>query len=218
MITVEIILILIGVVFLIGSFMVKDKLSKKDIDKIAELSQDELKIIVDKQLASAKVTIEDAIDEAIEDSKDITALAMEKESNEKIIAISEYSDTVLESMNQTHNEIMFLYSMLNDKHKEMTEFAGELHQLSAKLSNINVEDVINKVEQIEEPVNHKDAFESYVVKRQEERSDVRNNNDEILLLHNTGKSDIEIAKELGLGLGEVKLVIGLFKGAVSDEI
>lgn len=39
-----------------------------------------------------------------------------------------------------------------------------------------------------------------------------NNNKQILDLHNAGKSNIEIARELGLGMGEVKLVIDLFRG------
>lgn len=39
-----------------------------------------------------------------------------------------------------------------------------------------------------------------------------NNNDKILQLHNEGKSNIAIAKQLGLGVGEVKLVIDLFEG------
>lgn len=41
-----------------------------------------------------------------------------------------------------------------------------------------------------------------------------NNNDRILRLHKEGYSNVDIAKELGLGVGEVKLVINLFKGAV----
>ena len=39
-----------------------------------------------------------------------------------------------------------------------------------------------------------------------------NNNEKILELHNAGKSNVVIAKELGLGVGEVKLVIDLFEG------
>ena len=39
-----------------------------------------------------------------------------------------------------------------------------------------------------------------------------NNNERILELASKGKSNVEIAKELGLGIGEVKLVIDLFKG------
>lgn len=39
-----------------------------------------------------------------------------------------------------------------------------------------------------------------------------NNNERILEMHNQGKSNVAIAKELGLGVGEVKLVIDLFEG------
>ena len=39
-----------------------------------------------------------------------------------------------------------------------------------------------------------------------------NNNEKILELNAKGKSNVEIAKELGLGIGEVKLVIDLFRG------
>jgi DNA-binding NarL/FixJ family response regulator len=38
-----------------------------------------------------------------------------------------------------------------------------------------------------------------------------NNNEQILKLYKQGKSKIAIAKELGLGVGEVKLVIDLYK-------
>ena len=43
-------------------------------------------------------------------------------------------------------------------------------------------------------------------------SNMRNSNDRILELHKAGKSTVAIAKELGLGIGEVKLVIDLFEG------
>ncbi|MBQ7833104.1 MAG: helix-turn-helix domain-containing protein [Lachnospiraceae bacterium] len=38
-----------------------------------------------------------------------------------------------------------------------------------------------------------------------------NHNEKILALHNEGKSNVAIAKELGLGVGEVKLVIDLYR-------
>ena len=38
-----------------------------------------------------------------------------------------------------------------------------------------------------------------------------NHNEEILRLYKEGKSNVAIAKELGLGVGEVKLVIDLAK-------
>ena len=39
----------------------------------------------------------------------------------------------------------------------------------------------------------------------------RNNNERILDLFQQGRSTVAIARELGLGVGEVKLVIDLFK-------
>ena len=39
-----------------------------------------------------------------------------------------------------------------------------------------------------------------------------NNKEKILKLHREGMSNMAIARELGLGIGEVQLVIGLFEG------
>ena len=243
MVTVEIILILIGVVFLIGSFFVKDKLSQKDVEKIAELSEDEINIIVEKQINKAEGIIEDKIDENIEEAQEKTVRAMEKESNEKIMSISEYSDTVLESMNKTHNEIMFLYSILNDKHKDLSDFANSLQKISDKISNfekveekidnfekedkkadivnelhdINTINVVNAIDDNSDD-DANEAFATYVTEQREKKRSIINNNDNILRLHKQGIDDVEIAKQLGLGLGEVKLVIGLYKGENTDEI
>ena len=41
---IEIILLLVGCVFMIGSFFISEKLSSSELNKIAELSEDELKI------------------------------------------------------------------------------------------------------------------------------------------------------------------------------
>ncbi len=229
MITVEIILIIIGIIFLIGSFMVKDKLSAKDVENIAQLSEDELKIIVNKQLKKAQSAIETNIEDAIEESKEMTVRAMEKESNEKILSISEFSDTVMESMNKTHNEIMFLYSMLNDKHKDLSEFAGKLQELADRVSkmDLNIEKEVQAQQPVVEPVvmhdekdenDENDAFATFVAQQQTSNLNVMNNNDSILTLHKRGMTDIDIARELGLGLGEVKLVIDLFEKGRPDEI
>ena len=189
---VEIILILAGLVMMIGSFMVTEKLSGAELDRIAELSQNEIKKILENKLKDAEAAIEDQIDHAIEDSTDKVERALDKETNEKMLAIGEYSDTVMEKMNQTHNEIMFLYSMLNDKHTELTKLAGQIGEMSAEIG-----------ESLEE------AKES-VVKETEEVK--------ILALYSQGKSYVEIAKELGLGQGEVRLVVGLYKGVDTSEV
>ena len=228
MTAVEITLIIVGIVFLLVSFLVQEKLSPKDIESITNLSENELKIIVEKQLKNANDQVEDAITAGGEDKTETTKRALEKETNEKIMAIDEYSNTVLESMNKTHNEILFLYSMLNDKHTELTDLATQLQQFSEHMKNtenevlenlaLAAQDVRQKVNETK-PIDENEAIlASLGTDGQEADQDQINHNDRILMLHQQGFSDVEIARELGLGLGEVKLVIGLFKGEESVEV
>lgn len=228
MTAVEITLIIVGIVFLLVSFLVQEKLSPKDIESITNLSENELKIIVEKQLKNANDQVEDAITAVVEDKTETTKRALEKETNEKIMAIDEYSNTVLESMNKTHNEILFLYSMLNDKHTELTDLATQLQQFSEHMKNtenevlenlaLAAQDVRQKVNETK-PIDENEAIlASLGTDGQEADQDQINHNDRILMLHQQGFSDVEIARELGLGLGEVKLVIGLFKGEETVEV
>lgn len=234
----EITLIVIGVVFLVGSFFVSDKLSQKDVDQIAKMSEEELRVILDRQLEKAKTEIQNAIETGIDETTEETKRALEKETNDKINGISEYSDTVLESINKSHNEIMFLYSMLNDKHKDLTDLAANLQKLTANLHDVEQqmtektlraqarlqqpEPTIEKpakVQKKEIPVEKKVKSENIkkaveVKKKPETDTEIneKNDNDAILRLHAEGKSDVEIAKLLDRGLGEVRLVIGLHRG------
>jgi hypothetical protein len=223
MIGIEFVLVIIGLAFLVVSFFVQEKLSPKDIDSINSLSEKEINLIVEKHLKNANNQVEDSIEQMMDEALGISERAMEKESNEKIMAISEYSNTVLESMNKTHNEILFLYSMLGDKHTELTSLASQLQVFSDQLKSTENEvlhnlaeaakEVENRVVQTE-PVDG-DAMVRASVEaehmQEEDGGDGINHNEEILTLHRQGRPDVEIARDLGLGLGEVKLVIGLFQ-------
>ena len=229
MLAVEIVLILIGVAFLVGSYFVEERFSEKDIQEISKMSETQLNMIVDKQVKSAKTQVENSVDEIIDESLAVTKRGLEKETNEKIMAISEYSDTVLETMNKTPNEIMFLYSMLNDKHAEMTEFAGALQKYSKSNKQPQQENVI-LAEETETVHKVKEQEPVFVVRPNVTRTNIEetlnkanqemegtqesvflNKNEQILNLHKKGKSDVEIAKTLDCGLGEVRLVLGLYK-------
>ena len=225
MTAIEITLIIVGTVFIVSSFLVQEKLSKKDIERITQMSEAELQVIVENQLKNADSQISDAIEENIGNHMEFSKRSMEKTTNEKIMAINEYSDTVLESMNKTHNEIMFLYSMLNDKHKELTELAGELGELQDEIREQESDTIrrfqseIASVEQrveAAEPMPEQELLAASTGTHPV--SAERNHNEDILFLHSAGKSDVDIAKDLGLGLGEVKLVIGLFKEGENSEI
>lgn len=215
---VEIILILVGLVLMVGSFMVTEKLSESDLNTIAELGQNEIKRILDKRLEEAEQTIEEQIDTAIDGSINKVERGLDKETNEKMKAIGEYSDTILEEMNKTHSEIMFLYSMLNDKQADLTELTARIGKLAA-----DVEQEMEEAKEVQEEIQKKAALEEEPEEEiqelpADEQEEIFNHNEKILELYKEGRSFVEIAKTLGLGLGEVKLVIGLFKGDEAGEV
>ena len=220
---VEILLLVIGVVFFVASFFIAEKLSPSELGKIGELSNEEIQKVMERELQRATASIGSRVEEKVEEVLVKTADSMENECNDKIKAIGEYSDTVIESMNKTHNEIMFLYSMLNDKHVELTDFSSRLQGLASDLKKQDEEitDHLNRQAVFEE---RKEEQISLVREEKKEEAffpeendanmdfgDVRHN-DAILALHKNGKTAIDIARELGLGLGEVQLVIGLYEG------
>lgn len=228
---VEWILLLIGSIFMVGSFFVTEKLSPSELNKIAELSEEELKKIIERGLENAKSRIEESIDEQLNASMDKVDCALEKETNDKIMAISDYSDTILESMNKTHNEIMFLYSMLNDKHTELTGMVSDLQRLAADVRNLEENYSTQTTLEIPSapipqavpvmPVSEEPAEAAYTKEPQmsepEKEETVKtserdNVNQEILTMHREGLSEVEIARNLGMGVGEVRLIIGLYRG------
>lgn len=248
MTTIEIILLLVGCVFMIGSFFISEKLSSSELNKIAELSEDELKKIIEREVNNAGTQMDDVIEQKIEEAGEQAERAMEKESNEQIMQIHEYSETVMESMKKTHDEIMFLYSMLNDKHTEMTSMTGDLQRLAADIRNLQenlsakadtpIRKPVAESHVVQQPVMKQNAVvqpmtetidvqpepEVQVNRFQEiqepeqktekpETADAQGmSNDMILKLYEQGLSKVEIAKQLGRGLGEVNLVIELYKG------
>lgn len=125
----EIILIVIGVlIFLLGYLM---PARKKDLDEEVQLiSEDEVRRMVDDEAEHVKERIEDIVGEAINYSIERAERAMERVSNEKIMAINEYSDTVLEEINKNHKEVVFLYDMLNDKHDNLMTTINEASTLA----------------------------------------------------------------------------------------
>lgn len=205
---------------MVGSFFITERLSPSELNKIAELSKDELGRIIDGALSDASSKVEEAIQTQIDASSEQVERALEKETNEKIMAISEYSDTVMENMNKTHNEIMFLYNMLNDKHAELTGLATDLQKIAANVKSIQdglakkkaPEPVpVAKPESVEEKVETKEQ-KIPAVKKKENPDTEENHTGKILEMRKKGMQSVEIAKALGVGLGEVNLVLGLYKG------
>jgi hypothetical protein len=314
----EIVLVVIGLIIFSGSFFVTEKITASSDQIKAAIDINEVDKLIKQQINGMQDDIQTLINQTVEDSTDGVKRSMEKLSNEKIMAIHDYSDTVMDSINKNHNEVMFLYGMLNDKNKEIKDTAelitkankgitkkvSEAQILSEKMdkqiSELNkfatnqkesmdrltksaetievLEEQINKIEQMalqfskdmnvgmtkenrtntlsgnsesksisfdweqgnnntetdselgfdQEDVEAEAILESLFSADSEEvleeiygsftnekrniEEDMSNNNNKILEMSKEGLLPREIAKTLGLGVGEVQLVIDLFEG------
>lgn len=244
---IEIILIIVGMVFILASFWVTEKLSPDELEHISELSKEEMSVMLERELDKSRQRVVDIVEETIDASKEQTERSLEKQTNEKIMAINEYSDTVIEKMNKTHNEIMFLYSMLNDKHTELTDFTSELSQHLQQFKSQEKEMTNHFLNQLknakppepkpqapapvpaapaekqvqpaaapvaatdkEQPAEAADSKKNQKASGSETEEEV-NVREEILRLYEEGRDSVAIAKKLGLGVGEVRLILGLYK-------
>ena len=225
----EIVLLIAGGIIFILSFFIPDK---KDA-RTGNLREEEIRDLVNRELESMRNHVDEVVEEAVTYAVEKTERSLERLSNEKIMAVNEYSDTVLTQIHKNHEETMFLYDMLNNKHEnlkntmsEVTRTVKEAERFMDELKSLPPEAAHSFQEEPEE-VQAQAAFcetEISQENRQTEPRDreeeeglpeiaeqERNNNEKILTLYGQGKTAVTIARELGLGVGEVKLVIDLFQ-------
>lgn len=298
---VEIVLLIVGAAVFVLSFFIPDKNNKREsrIDKKA------IDAAVDESIGNVKGRLEAVVDEAVSYAIEKSERLMERVTNEKLGAVDEYAGSVLESINKNHQEVMFLYDMVNNKSVELKNTVREAQAAQAETktgiariaeaaqaalnndtkdnvsSSSGVDEVaaissednvlrplgesvpVVSIEQYEEkeesaqeeilsalnigsvgatydsgenegpsldiikPKSEKKAKKSAGDKAPMSKGKVptvditmnsnsttgNNKNEMILKLHRMGKSNVEVARELGLGMGEVKLVIDLFEGS-----
>lgn len=195
---------------------------------------------------------------------------LEALSNDKIMAVGEYSDQIIEKIDTNHKEVVFLYQMLKDKEEELKSTAQELENV-----RIECEKLIREKEVLEKevpaatnaPVVNSSAEDNYLIEetsenasentkssqsqntgskknnkktsgngkktsvlsnaqserqygwgealalaeeQQDSADNISERNQEIIELYKQKKSVLEISKLLGMGQGEVKLVIDLY--------
>lgn len=232
----QIAMIMIGIVCLIGSFFVSEKLSKADLEEMKKMSDEEIKDIIDSKMQEAASQIDERLQEKVDLATAQMERSGEKETNEKIMAISEYSDTVLSSMNKSHDEIVFLYDMLNEKQERVTELMKELTLMQSAVAQmeetlddkllktgVSMEEEAEVLQQenpdaIEPKQTLEEAFRIQVSSNDAGVDEEPQQNEQILSLYREGMSEVDIAKQLGRGLGEIKLVLGLFGEEQKHEV
>lgn len=131
---VEIILLIIGIGAFAASFFVRtsgEQLSREERKRTDE----EIKARIDKQMEEAAAKINQSVDDAVQYAVDKTERSLERVSNEKIMGVSEYADTVLTDIHKNHEEVVFLYDMLNDKQTALKNSAAEVEK-TAKAASV----------------------------------------------------------------------------------
>ena len=238
----EIVLLIAGIIIFTGSFFLPLGGEKNTgIDKKA--AKEEIHGLVEEEMNTVRSKMQDKIEETSEDAIEKAERSLERLTNEKIMAVNEYSDTVLQEIHKNHEEVMFLYDMLNSKHANIKDTVSKMDKAVKAAENKTVENKTaenktaeNKAAADKNAVDKTAADKTAGTMAEEKIADTsqtesliqpenspeigfmgetvqegQNNNEKILEMHRQGKSTVAIAKELGLGVGEVKLVIDLYK-------
>lgn len=217
----EVILLIAGILIFIGSFLLPSgKTEESGINK--EAAKEEIKGLVEEEMQTVRSRMQDKMEETSEDALEKVERSLERLTNEKIMAVNEYSDTVLQEIHKNHEEAMFLYDMLNSKHANIKDTVSKMDK-AVKEAEDKAKDRAEAMEKpgkengveekkVETPTETPEPSESPEIGcKGETAEEGQNNNEKILEMHRQGKSTVAIAKELGLGVGEVKLVIDLYK-------
>ena len=128
----EIALLVIGVIIFVISFLMPEVPMRKS-DREIEAEQKEARRLVEAEVDTMRLRVGEATSETVGYAVDKAERSLEKVSNEKIMAVGEYAETVLEEINKNHQEVMFLYDMLKDK---QTDLSNTIREADAAVSRI----------------------------------------------------------------------------------
>ena len=280
----EIVLIIRGTAIFGISFFMTEKLSSSDVEYIKKISEKEINIILEKELTNAKDVIDDRIKDKVDDGIEEIERATDKDTNDKLLSMNEFSDTVLDSMNRSNEEVVFLHRMLNEKEAKIESLEKNLLDLEKRVMDskkaldldrlklaeersdldrekekkreaeeARVREEEEKKKVMVDMTSLKEAFQNKIsedrkeekrvegVKKQEAQREpvltgiglaamkkaqkevqeshmesVDEDNQVIIDLQRQGLSEIEIAKKTGRGLGEIRLILGLFDNGKSE--
>ena len=235
---IEILLLIVGAGLFVVSFLVPEK-EEKVSKETRMMAREEIRDLVSKEMENIRGHVDDVVEESMTYAMEKTERSLERLSNEKIMAVNEYSELVLKEINKNHDEVMFLYDMLNDKHSNLKNTVNEATKAAKEVEETTKEaeavvDAIQKLaaepaqeefrewdfaasggrEQTNAPEQGKVEAEAQPEEKKTEpgsKDRNRNRNDAILSMYRQGYPILDIAQFLGVGTGEVKLVIDLYK-------
>lgn len=234
-----IVLIVIGLVFIFVSFAISEKLSeeKAESDSVVKIPKE----LTTEQKEKIDKLIRDYMDQQIDSRLTDIETRLSEIVNQKTLALGDYAVSVNEEIDRNHKEVVFLYDMLSDKQKEIMTTVNMIdtykkeisamvqeqaaqnimnYSASASETQPSAEDIVPEELPAEEEMSDDTEIEEAMKEMEdipiseESQEELENvdNKDMILEMHKAGLSILEIARHLGLGVGEVKLVVDLYQG------
>jgi len=206
----DVFLVVVALICIVVSFMLTEQIDHStDSD---QFSEEALALMLSRNQENMKESMEQYLLEVKEQIIDETVQELKRISNEKIMAVDEFSNTVLEKINQNHEEAVFLYNMLNEKDKEVKDVVTSIAKVK-KEETKKSDKAETKPSQNNSSKNSKNGKKSVESKK----NPIQNsNNDEfrqrVLSMYEEGMSIVEIAQLLNKGQGEIKLIIDLYQG------
>lgn len=198
--TVEIVLLVIGIIcVIVGIILGLTDNNEKEATESSVSDYDAAS-----QVSQVAQTIDSIIEKKMQDIEDKTEARLDKISNTKILEMNEYADGVLKEINRNHNEVMFMYDMLNEKDKEIKTTVKDVN-----VTRMNRGYAYNDAKQqsaMKKPKIVMQDIEDFVLD-ESLSTQIR-----LRQLYSNGYNDVEIAKRLKIGVGEVRLVINLSSG------
>ncbi len=220
MIAAEVVLLIIGFISISVSFFVGNKRRSTYDPETMEPQEGARDIWTPKE----ESMVREQIDEILEQEKETviaeTTQSLNKKSNDKIMEFDEFSSQLLEKINHNHEEVVFMYNMLGEKEKELKDMMSKKPDDNKKKVQGNPESEearssaptpvkVNKSDQTEKA---KKKSEPKPSAGSGARAEKGSTNEKIVNMYKQGKSVLDISKELGIGQGEVKLMIALYGG------
>lgn len=217
MTAIEVLLIILGFVFVGLSYLISEKSKEDKENPQMDSSKTGRELWSEKDEEMVRKQIDSVVAEKVDSVVELTEDRLNHISNEKIMAVDEFSNQVLEKIEQNHKEVIFMYNMLDEKDKKLKTMQNEQLNVSKKATTAKEKKPVKK------KATPKAEKETQVKKNVSEQSggiepaaqvmvEASETNQKIRELYQSGKSVLEISKELDMGQGEVKLIIDLYGG------
>ena len=204
--TVAIVLIVIGIICVIISIILGITDNKEQADNASYVSDYDSA----KQVSQVSKAIDDIIEKKMQDIEEKTEASLDKISNTKILEMNEYADNVLKEINRNHNEVMFMYDMLNEKDKEIKTTVKSVNATNTQARGMGtVRERLIKLDETQKAPQRISVDEFPL-------DDKLDKNQKIMTLYNNGYNDVDIAKRLKLGVVEVSIVIKLYVNVAGE--